>query len=327
MSLHFVNPYWFLALLPLVLVWVALLKVNKRQQQWSEICDSHLLPHLLQQQTIGKRFNMAMLMLALAWTLTVISLAEPAWSQVKQPVFRQQAARVFLLDMSPSMLATDLPPSRMERAKFKLLDMLRAIHEGQTALVAYTREPFLVSPLTEDSNTIASMVPTLTPAIMPVEGSDLAPALKMANGLFHQASLHKGEVVVLTDSAPSTQALTVAADMSHQGIHTSVMGVGTTKAVPLKNPQGGFLTDPQGAVETAKLPVSQLQQLASQGGGIYVPFSSSNADVRSLLSQNATAGYQQQKETDLSYWQVQGRWLLIAVALIFVWVFRRGFQL
>ncbi|OGT50243.1 MAG: hypothetical protein A3F17_04535 [Gammaproteobacteria bacterium RIFCSPHIGHO2_12_FULL_41_15] len=323
---HFSNPLWFLALIPLLLVWFFLLRNNTTKSHWAAVCDPHLLPHLLESQTNKQGVRLSLYLLALAWLLAVFSLAEPAWSKVVQPVYQQKTARVFLLDLSDSMLATDLPPSRLDRAKFKLLDMLRAIKEGQTALVVYTREPFLVSPLTEDSHIIASMVPNLSPDIMPVQGNDLAAAIDMADDLFKQAHFKYGEIIVLTDSAPNSVAISRAAALKDDGITLSVLGVGTSQPVPLRNSEGDFVMDAQGQVKTTKLPSMALSALAQQGGGVYLPFSNSNTDITRLLAEQHGSVYQQQKNRVLSYWQVQGRWLLIVIAGLFLLVFRRGFR-
>ena len=283
-GLHFESPLWFIAIVPLIIVWFWLWKTQAKSSSWSEVCDPHLLPHLLEQQVGRKRFRLSLMLLALVWLVTIFSLAEPAWSKVKQPIYQQKTARIFLLDMSASMSATDLPPSRLDRAKFKLLDMLKTIKEGQTGLIAYTQQAFLVSPLTEDSQTIASMVPSLTADIMPIGGEDLTPALKMAENLFQQAHLKYGEIIVLTDSSPSAAAIAAAKQLKTEGISTSVLAVGTDKSVPLTNPDGQFMTDSKGAVETSHLPVPALKELANSGGGLFASFSNSNADVSQLLA-------------------------------------------
>jgi Ca-activated chloride channel family protein len=106
-------------------------------------------------------------LLFLAWCLAALAAAGPSWKQLPQPVMQKQDALVLVLDLSYSMLATDLEPSRQDRVRRKILDLLRERREGLTALIAYAGDAHIVAPLTDDNPTIANLLPALNPGMMP----------------------------------------------------------------------------------------------------------------------------------------------------------------
>ena len=178
---HFLRPWWFLGLIPALLV-LSLYQWRRRSAgNWEQIINPALLPFLMQGEgkTTGKS-GWLLTALGLTWALCCISLAGPTWQQLPQPVLKQDSAAILVFDLSPSMLAEDIPPSRLVRARFKLIDMLNSRREGFTALVVYGGEAHTVSPLTEDNNTIISLVPILHPSLLPEYGSNTEDAVAMA---------------------------------------------------------------------------------------------------------------------------------------------------
>ncbi|MEO6147876.1 MAG: VWA domain-containing protein, partial [Sulfuriferula sp.] len=148
-AFHFLRPLWLFALIPLILMLWMMWRRRLLSRSWQRVVDPRLLAHLL----IGKNARQgpwAMLAVGLGGLLAILALAGPAWQKLPQPVFRQQSALVLVLDLSLSMNATDIQPSRLERAKLKLRDILNQHKEGQTGLIVYAATPFVVSPLTTD---------------------------------------------------------------------------------------------------------------------------------------------------------------------------------
>src|SRR3989338_5693319 len=183
---HLIRPFWLLALLPLVVLAWQTLKKQSAMNAWAKVCDPHLLPHLIQQKSQLKRQS-GLMMLLLSAFFMIIGLSGPSWSRYPAPTYQPVQPRVLLLDMSEAMLEEDLQPSRLNRAKFKLHDLFTQRYMGQFGLVVYTGEPFVVSPLTDDSQTIDALLSTLTPEIMPIGGNRLDTALKEAAKLITQA--------------------------------------------------------------------------------------------------------------------------------------------
>ncbi len=195
MEFHFLRPWWFLMLLPLLaLAWHHWRSLGNGRD-WSGIIDPRLLPHLLVgQQTEKKRAPM--LFALLIGLLTVIALAGPVWKRLPQPVFKQQSALVILLDLSNSMNAQDIKPSRIARARLKLIDLLNQRKEGQTALIAYAATAYTVTPLTDDVDTIESLVSSLKPEIMPAQGSRPDRAVERALELFENSGVRHVDILM-----------------------------------------------------------------------------------------------------------------------------------
>ena len=126
---HFLRPFWLLLLAPLALVLWSLWRPRAAANAWQRICDPNLLRYLLIERG-GSDSRWFLWLLALAWLLTVLALAGPTWSKRVQSVHQTLDARVLVLDLSRSMLAQDLKPSRMARARFKIMDLLARTQEG-----------------------------------------------------------------------------------------------------------------------------------------------------------------------------------------------------
>ena len=202
---HFLRPLW-LAALP-VGVWFCWYVWRRMQQggSWRTACDPSLLPHLMVgADRARRRWPLAAMMAAVA--LTSLALAGPAWRHVEQPVYRSLDARVIVLDLSTSMNAPDLPPSRLTRARFKVVEILRRSRDRQTGLVAFAGDAFFVSPLTQDANTLINLLPSLRTSVMPVQGSRPDRGLEIAGELLAQGGAVRGDVVLVTDGTKGARA-------------------------------------------------------------------------------------------------------------------------
>lgn len=324
---HFLRPWWFLAVIPALLLFVFIVKATRVNHQWQHGCDPHLLKHLILGDA-QHRHNIGLaLMVLLSWFIAIVALSGPTWSHQIQPTWQKSTARVIALDLSPTMNANDLLPTRLARARFKVLDLLKAITEGQTGMIVFSGVPFVVSPLTGDTHTIANMVPVLNTDIVPVQGNNIALALTESAKLIHQAGSEVGQIILITDSTPNAEAYTVAKKLSAGGVKTSVLGIGTAQGGPITNKENGFLSDKQGNIVFANLDAQALQKLAHSGDGIYAPFANNNSDITQLLAQNAGAGSAQKTIRELNntkaLWKDQGHWLVWLLMLLSAIVIRK----
>ena len=157
---HFIQPGWLLALLPLALLLWRVSQHSSATNPWRKIVDTRLLPLLTQDQGMGNN-HFPLWLLASGWLLAVLALADPTWEQQPLPLIQTSASRVIVLDLSRSMLAEDLQPSRLVRARFKVEDILSQDEEGQTGLVVFAGDAFSVTPLTRDTDTIRAQLKAL----------------------------------------------------------------------------------------------------------------------------------------------------------------------
>jgi len=164
-SFHFLRPWWLL--FTPIWIWLSYHVWHTGQQQngWSSLCDPALLSYLVgesgQQKSTSKLWLAA---ISMAGLIASIALAGPVWKQLPQPVFQATSAMILVLDLSRSMDAADVKPSRLIRAKQKLQDILAARTEGQTGLIVFAGSAFDVVPLTTDNKAILSLLSSLDTA-------------------------------------------------------------------------------------------------------------------------------------------------------------------
>ena len=176
---HFLRPLWLLAVLPALMVWWGLWRRQDRAAAWRQVVDPHLLEHLLVGEPTRHRLRPIQLLL-MTWILCNVALAGPAWRLEPSPFADDEAGLVVLLKVSGTMLASDVQPSRLARAKHKLRDLLELRKGSSTGLIVYSGSAHLVMPLTRDDRIVSTMVEDLTPALMPVDGDALVKALRLA---------------------------------------------------------------------------------------------------------------------------------------------------
>lgn len=324
-SLHFLRPFWLIALplLWLLVYWLA--RRHKGDGDWSSVIDAELLPSLRLDAASATGMR-PWPWLALLWSLAALALAGPSWERNQTAAYRAPADLVFVLDLSPSMAAKDIAPNRITRARYALDDLLGAAHDARVGLVAFSDEPYTVTPLTQDVATVRALLPPLAPDIMPSPGDHLAPALNQAEKLLQAAGTNDQRIVVLTDGFDDPAAvLSAASRLKARGVTLSVVGIGTAGGAPLQNADGHFAKDAQGRSLLARLDVDQLQQLAKTGGGGYVDI----AQLPSLIAYlqaapHSAGGAIAAQGIEVSHWRDGGVWLLPALLLLAGLLARRG---
>jgi len=319
---HFIRPLW-LAALPAAVALPWLWRRSRRPSgDWERVCDQHLLRWLSHQETGGARRSMAHWLAGSALLLAVLALAGPSWQQLPDNTFSAQDARVIALDLSDSMLAEDLRPNRLTRARFRLADLLKETREGQTGLVAYAGDAYVVSPLTTDTHTISNLLPALRPDVMPVGGSRADRALDMAATLLERAGFSRGEVLLVTDSADSADAAK-ARELHDHGVITSVLGVGTAAGSPIPS-GGGFVTDRNGNVVIARLDAAELRDVAAAGGGKFSQLDTAGPAYQSPWRSSEGKEFTRREDALEQRWKDAGPWLVLLVLPLAVAGFRRG---
>jgi len=321
LPLHFIRPLWLLAM-PLAVILPLLWRHLRRPSgDWGRVCDAHLLRWLSVGSASAKPSRFGPWLAGLVWLVAAIALAGPSWQKLPDTSFTSKDARVLVLDLSLSMLAEDLKPNRLTQAHFRLSDMLDEALEGQTGLVAFAGDAFVVSPLTSDTNTIRNMLPALRPDVMPVSGSRPDRALELAAELLERSGMSQGEILLMTDSANSA-ATGVAKKLARGGIFTSVMAVGTLQGAPI--PSGdGFVNDSKGNIVVARLEREALQAIARAGGGRYSELTAGSTEDSPWA---AVEGSEFARKDDAlgERWKDTGPWLVLLLLPLTAFAFRRG---
>jgi len=328
---HFLRPWWLLALLPwLLLLWQ--LRSRVASSAWQQVVDKPLLAWLSgHNDQHNKRSIKLLVLMAIAGLLAMLALAGPVWERQPQPVLRATQAQVIVLDLSRSMLANDQKPNRLEQARFKLADILNRSREGQTGLVAYAGEAFVISPLTDDSRTILALLPALAPDIMPVQGGRADLALQQAADLLHQAGENRGDILLIADAVNAQRTIPVVEQLVQSGIQVSVLAVGTEQGAPIPSSAGGFVQDSQGNIVIPRMDPQALRSVAVAGGGRYSRLSVDTSDLDYLFPEQAPEDVEQAtRESDIDdqlnheLWREQGPWLVLLLLPFAALAFRRG---
>lgn len=318
---HFLRPWCLLLLAALPwLLWQAARRTSG-EQALARLVDAALLPALLEGKANRQRLPLALL--AVAWLIAVLALAGPAWSRIEQPLYARRAAQVVAISLSQRMLARDVAPSRIDRARFKVHDLMLANGDGLNALIGYAGEAFVVAPLTADVHSLDTLLDAMAPDTMPVDGDDAAAAIARGAKLIRDAGTEGGSLVLVTDSADAA-AQAAARKVRAEGVHVSVLGVGTVQGAPVPLPAGGFLHDAKGNLQLAGRDDAALAALAVAGGGRYVPMSADGSDVAALKGELRAGAVHAAAGEQGDDWQDRGPWLLLLLLPLAALAFRRG---
>ncbi len=323
---HFIRPYWFIAIIPVAFILWKLAKRHLINKHWESVCDPELLPYILVGKSGQKKITNIVLA-ALVFLLIIIALAGPSWERLPQPVFQKESALVIALDLSLSMYADDIKPNRLERARFKIADLLKLRQEGQTALLVYAGDAFTVTPLTDDIKTINSLLTSLSPAIMPAPGSNTDIALTKSVELLKQAGISQGHILLVSDEVElKYESNFIRAKES--GYQVSILGLGTEGGAPVSMGESGFLKDRAGTIVIPKLNQKVLSQLANAGGGYYETSQIADGDIE-RLNHLFNSGLESDSETETEFktdqWHEFGPWLVLFILPIVAFGFRRGY--
>lgn len=300
-ELHFLRPLWWFAILPILLLGFSILKQNKATKNWFKVCDKHLLPYLLKTHGRSSIFWPFFTLMGSAICM-VIALTGPTWSKIEVPTYKQIRPRIILLDMSEEMWQKDLSPSRLDRAKFKLHDLLQHKDAGQFGLIVYTSEPFVVSPLTEDSQTIDALLASLNKDVMPIAGNKLASAILNAKTLLSASGQKFGDILILTSTLPSKDAVSAANQVLRSGLRVSVIPM-------LLNQESNIY----------------FQPLVKAGGGKVIALTNDDKDIKQWLQlTNIKSDFQVSNLNNISLWHDEGRWFILLALLFLLPLFWRG---
>jgi len=298
-DVEFIRPYFawlFVLVLPFCLMSYRLaLKANP----WQKICSAPLLKYLLEGE--NKKKNLARWFLSVGLIAASFALMGSSFEKRQQAVLDVENPLMIVLDMSADMNKTDVKPSRLKRAKIELSDILQKINAHPSGLIVYTSEPFVVSPLSEDTNVVLNLLKAVDFSIMPANGNRLDRAIEMAAERLKESGYVKGNILVVSGGLSSDfqKARQAAKKAFETGFNVSVLNVS-----PIQS--------------------KAFEELAKVSKGAYgsVESVSNNALLSALREQNLTDLKQTQNK--ISVLEDNGYWLLIAVAICLLYFFRKG---
>jgi Ca-activated chloride channel family protein len=316
-DLHFLRPWWLLGLLlPPAIIWMAG-KTGDLRARWKSMIAPHLLEGLIVQPDSTKR-NRAAWMLATVLAVAVLGAAGPTWMREAPPFVSDTASLVIAVDLSPTMDAIDISPSRIERVKLKIHDILATRNGARTSVIAYAGTAHLVVPLTDDIELIESYTDALATGIMPKPGRDTAAALKLGDDLLIRDGT-TGTIALITDGVEA-DAAAASPDMNGRLV---ILGVGTAAGGIVKPAGGNLVPSSGGGRVHASLDVDALKQFARDKGADVATVTDDDSDVR-WLAERVQTNFARQTASDGDRWRDLGWWLVFPAALLFALSFRRG---
>ncbi|TBV11818.1 vWA domain-containing protein [Stutzerimonas kirkiae] len=318
------RPGWLMCL-PL-LGWV-LWKLWHRQRKvgrWQRLIPQAFHGTLL---TRGRLRNSRLpwITLGLAWLLACLALLGPSWQRIEQPSLQRADPLVVLLQTTPSMLAADVPPSRLVQARYKLIDLLRSRQDAQTAIIAYAGSAHTLVPLSDDLETARHLLDILHPQLMPEPGqrADLAVAQGLA--LIEQAAQGRGRLLLIGSSLAPREREGIARLLERQDSELLMLGIGTAQGAPVEQEDGNFLKNLDGSILIPRLDGDSLAAFIEGTGGHYQPAQLDNSDFERLGLLDARGRPLIREESaSLSLWLDQGYWLLLPLLLLASCAGRRG---
>ena len=328
---HFLYPLWFL-LLPILAGFIWWLnQIHSGSTQWNDFIDENLRPYILSRGS-GEKNKTFIISVALAGLIAIFALAGPSWDKRTVPAFQTQQGLVLAMDLSTSMILNDITPSRLVRARFKLIDLLKLRKEGQTGLVVFAGAAFAVSPLTDDVNNIIEQVKHLNPNIMPSQGSRIDLAIEEAVTLLKQSDFKKGHILLITDGLSNLkQSIESAEKAKKQGYKVSVLAIGTHKGATIPLAGGRVYTKADGTPIIAALNEEELQQVAKAGGGYYKLSELADNDIQYFQQQFSLKNSDklnnkivEKKDREVEYWNNAGIYLSLLLIPLALLAFRRG---
>ena len=264
--IEWLRPGWLLALpAGLALLW-AWWRVRAGAGPWRRLVDAELLAHLTGRAP-GWSARLAFACAAATLALVCVALAGPTWRSQPAPLYRDLSARIVVLDLSPSMDAVDVAPSRLERARAAIVTLLRESADAQLGLVVFGADAFAVAPLMNDPAALVHLLASLGTGTLPRAGSRPDLGLDMARTLLERAGVVAGDVILVGDSAGDARTLEAARGLHAAGFPLSVLGVGTPHGGPVRLANGAFAKAESGEVRVALPELAALEQVARAGGG------------------------------------------------------------
>lgn len=319
---HFIRPLWLLMLLPVPLLYGLFRRSRSPLQQWQKIIAPHLLKHLTVGAEQKKRVRPVNLLLP-AFILSALALAGPTWQREAMPFTEDEAPLVIALDLSVEMNAVDVQPTRLERAKQKVRDLLAERSGSRTALLAYAGSAHMILPLTDDARILETYLSSLTSDIMPDQGKAAAPALTLAEEMLARETA-AGTILFVTNAIDRDSFPDFVRHSQESRNAVMVLGMGTTQGGPIRMGRNTFRTDREGNRVISALDREGLETLAGEAGVYVTSVTVDDSDVRRLagrIQRHLTESLNEEADTR---WKDFGYFLLFPVALLALFWFRRG---
>ncbi|MBR5154780.1 MAG: hypothetical protein IKW58_03555 [Alphaproteobacteria bacterium] len=299
-NFHFLRPWGLLFLILPLLLRIKKIKPKSGASSWEDICDEHLLNFLLVEKTNAKKISLTKF-IYVGLIFASIALAGPSWKKIEVPSFDIENPNIFVLSLTQDMLLDDISPSRLERSKFMISDLAQSVKQGQFGLEVYTVEPYMITPITDDINLIANLLPQITPNIVPDHGDRLDRAIDYAVVNFKNANYLSGNIILIASDIGQRfdKAIESVEKARKQGYNVNI-------------------------IDASYSGNDKLKMLADKGNGLYIKLITN--DISPLVKKISEVNDEKMKLSlnFRSTFEDFGYYLLIIPLLSILIFFRRG---
>lgn len=269
--LRFEDPIylWMLLIIP-ILVLVRFIVWRKRKRNLRKFGDPSLLKEMM--PDVSKyRPTIKFCLLLSAITILIFMIARPQVGSKISHEKREGIEVLIALDISNSMLAQDVIPSRLEKSKLLIEDLVDHFTNDKVGLVVFAGDAFVQLPITNDYVSAKMFLQNINPSLITTQGTDLARAISLSQSCFTQREHIGRAIIVITDGEDHEGgALEAAREAYKKGINVFILGVGTSKGAPIPDGNGGYLKDNSGQIVLSALNEQMCQQVAKAGNGVYI---------------------------------------------------------
>ena len=319
--MNFAKPEYLLALLLVPAVGLLMLWANKkRQHALDKLGDSPLMSKLTTSiNWRGRRWRNALLLSAL--TLFIIALARPQWGSEVHEINQEGLQVMVALDISQSMLAQDIKPTRLDRAKLEIADLMKKLDGDEVGLVLFSGASFIQVPLTSDYYTALTYLDSANPSVISRPGTVIGDAIRTASLGFDESLSSQKVLVIMTDGEDhETDPLAAAQEVADEGVLIYTIGFGTPagEPIPITDENGivvDYKRDQSGEVVLSKLDEATLQSIAQNGNGKYYRASADGSELQSLLAEIDNL-QKDQLQNRIETRQIERYQIFLALALI-----------
>lgn len=321
---EWLRPLW---LLPLPLLAWLLWRLWHRERasgRWQLLLPAAFHQVLLKGGA-GRSSRLPWVALGLAWLLAIGALLGPSWQRVEQSNQKPADPLLVVLELTPQMLASDGHPNRLEQARRKLLDLLEARRDAQTAIIVYAGSAHSLVPLSDDLATSRNLLEALKPSLMPEPGRRADLAVVRALQMLDQAQLGQGRILLIGSALDEQERSGIRQALEKRAVPLLILGVGSREGAPVVQEDGSFLKDQRGAILVPRLDARSLRETAESNGGRYAQIRVDDDDLGRLgLFDAPQALRAAQEPTQLDSHVDQGYWLLLPLLLLAACAGRRG---
>ena len=312
---HFLRAEYLELLCAGVILMVIGFFFYRESNTWKKSIAKHLQPYVIQKGTIWKP-RLIKLSVIIMFILGGISFLGPTWYQVKSPAKKIKSQLVIALDLSKSMLAEDISPNRLERAKFKIHDFLQVNPRAETNLLVFAGSTHTAIPFTTDYRIIEDQINGLKPSMMPVQGTQFKSLFHKIDTIFTNNKA-EGKILLITDDLDDISIETVSNFLQQNNVHLYLY--------PFATQSGSIIPKTK---ENSSLNLQKLSSLAAMEKLEILEMTLDNSDVNDLAEAIAdTILFEDKSKEEQEDWQDNGYWLVIPLVFIFLFSFRKGWSL